>query len=314
MFIAVATAGTSFANARAYCQANFESDLASVHSAAEARIVRQACTSVQNSSGAACFIGLHDAKGDGQWSWSDNSTADWVVAQQTNSASHPEPRWAGIDALPIATAPLTWTSGRTDEPVQTFVCGDAREALHMVESHISLPPMALGGSVTVSAWVREGSPTLRGLWFSSYESAACGDTDACRQASGGSLDSHGWLAIGHGRAAGHLYVPETVFPSAMSDKFWIQAQHQWLHVSVVVSWTTVSLFSNGVLQSVGTREAPLPNILRRENTHLVDLRQWIKLRRVLPTCGYTTEACPRPKRRHCSQHQLANAASMPVCA
>ena len=155
-----------------------------------------------------------------------------------------------------------------------FVCGDAREALHMVESHISLPPMTLGRSVTVSAWVREDSATLsRGLWFSSYESAACGDTDACRQASGGSLDSHGWLAIGHTPAAsshlnnwGDLYVPETVFPTATLSNFWGQAHHQWLHVSVVVSWTTVSVYSNGELQGVGTREAPLPSILRRENT------------------------------------------------
>ena len=94
---------------------------------------------------------------------------------------------------------------------------DGKKAQSLLgDAYIKLPPMVIGGSLTVSAWVRLGESGRldwdtgwNEIWsypdppvtdaftlFSSFQSASCGNTDRCRNEVDGQ-PSNGWVAFGN---------------------------------------------------------------------------------------------------------------------
>jgi hypothetical protein len=145
-------------------------------------------------------------------------------------------------------------------------------ALRLVDdAYIQLPGAPLGGSVAISAWICVGT-----LWdgnqgitlFNSFQGTACGDSDACRNAVGDTLDRHGWLAVGNDVAArrpADLWAAGVVFDRGTATLFWEGARDKWLMVTFVVSGSSMSVYANGQLWGIGALEAPLPRMLRQNN-------------------------------------------------
>ena len=86
-----------------------------------------------------------------------------------------------------------FTLERTSAVVRSDI-GRSKAALKLVDdAYVKLPPMVLGESVSVTAWLQVGT-----LWdgaqgmtlFNSFQGTDCGDSDACRNAVGGTLERH----------------------------------------------------------------------------------------------------------------------------
>jgi hypothetical protein len=139
------------------------------------------------------------------------------------------------------------------------------------DAYVQLPPVVLGGSVAVTAWLRVG--TLWDGWdgfslFSSFQDTSCGDSDACRNAVGETFDSHGWLVVGNDMAAkrpADLWAAGIIFDKTTAALFWEGARDKWLMVTFVVSGHAMHVYIGSQLRGVGALQAPLPRMLRQNN-------------------------------------------------
>jgi hypothetical protein len=108
------------------------------------------------------------------------------------------------------------------------------------DAYIQLPEMVLGGAIAVSAWVKMGQ-----MWdgnvgitlFNSFQTTTCGDSTACRNAVGETLDQNGWFAVGNDvgikRPAGLWVAGATL--TDRSKLFWEHHTDRWMMVTVSVA-------------------------------------------------------------------------------
>jgi hypothetical protein len=104
--------------------------------------------------------------------------------------------------------------------------------------------------------------------FSSFQGTTCGDFDACRNAVGGTLDRHGWLAVGNDVAAkrpADLWAAGVIFDRDTTALFWEAARDDWLMITFVVSGQAMHVYASGQLRGVGELDVPLPRMLRQSN-------------------------------------------------
>jgi hypothetical protein len=171
--------------------------------------------------------------------------------------------WAELNGL---------TLERVITATPTYPSGESEMALRLVDdAFLQLPPMTLGSSVAISAWVSVGT-----LWdgaegvtlFNSFESTFCGDSDGCRNAVDGTTDRHGWLAIGNdigNKRPADLWTAGVDFDQVAATSFWEEARDAWLMVTIIISGQKMSVYTGGQLRGVGTLVAPLPRMLREAN-------------------------------------------------
>jgi hypothetical protein len=140
------------------------------------------------------------------------------------------------------------------------------------DAYVSLPPMVLGRSMSVSQWIKLGT-LFDGheegiVLFNSFEGPACGDSDACRNAVHNTLDRHGWFAVGNDvttRRPADLWAAGVVFDEATAALFWEAACDDWRMVTFTVRERTLHAYTSDQLQGVGKLEAPFPRMLRQSN-------------------------------------------------
>ena len=150
-------------------------------------------------------------------------------------------------------------------------------------SYVQLPTLTIGGAVAVAAWVRltatrweandirsspPGAADAGFTLFSTFQSESCGDSDACRNAAGETLNSGGWFAIGNDVAnsrAGDLWGANTIYDQGTAGALWDSAENEWMMVTVSVSEKEASAFVAGELRGVGQMVSRLPRILRHNN-------------------------------------------------
>jgi hypothetical protein len=122
------------------------------------------------------------------------------------------------------------------------------------------------GLRTESDWCDLGSESF--ALFSSFESTECGDSDACRNAANGRLDSGGWVAIGSTAAdndPSQLWIPNTVYESQSADSFWEAAEEAWMMATMIISDLSVRVYVSGVLHLIGSRTVALSRYTREGN-------------------------------------------------
>jgi hypothetical protein len=206
-----------------------------------------------------------------------------------------------------------WINGLTMEhmtwvpPTEVFKqLGGA--ALSLVnDAYVSLPPMVLGGSVSVSQWVRLGTifDGAEGITlFNSFQGTTCGDSDACRNAVGSNLDRHGWLALGNDVAAKRptdLWAAGVIFDHSTASLFWEDARNEWLMVTFVVSEQAMHVYTGGqlsgvlVLSRLYFREWCARATMSRRVTALHSSPRPVASAWPSPTSGCTTAVSPRPR-------------------
>jgi hypothetical protein len=153
------------------------------------------------------------------------------------------------------------------------------------DAHVKLPEFVLGASLAFSAWIKIGTLSSTGeevdsittgvyselegiTLFNSFQDTSCGNSDACRNAVGDTLDRNGWFALGNDVAAERptdLWAPGVVFDHATSALFWEAGRQNWFFVTFVVSDLGINVYSGGQLLGVGALEAPLPRMRRSNN-------------------------------------------------
>ena len=147
------------------------------------------------------------------------------------------------------------------------------------DNYAALPPMILGDSICVSAWVRfstqlwDASATSRRqsdddmgvALFSSFRSDECGDTDPCRNSDADELDRGGWFAVGNdveAKRPADLWTANTIYDQSTAGLFWEDARDAWMMVTVSVSGREVSVYLAGELRGEGLLTTRLPRMLR----------------------------------------------------
>jgi hypothetical protein len=138
------------------------------------------------------------------------------------------------------------------------------------DAYIQLPEMVLGGAIAVSAWVKMGQ-----MWdgnvgitlFNSFQTTTCGDSTACRNAVGETLDQNGWFAVGNDvgikRPAGLWVAGATL--TDRSKLFWEHHTDRWMMVTVSVAGRRAEVYRDGLLWTTGVLTADLPRMQRQNN-------------------------------------------------
>jgi hypothetical protein len=276
-------------DARDYCRTHYH-DLASFHSEEENALAATLCQAhsiTHGYCGTHCWIGLNDREVNRRYEWSDFTAYDYQppsyrpdsAVSVTNVMCAPSTGTAnGYGLGAWADRPQRHKSSALCERIASPVLfptsnqNGLGSALRLTDdARIELPPLTIGGSVTVQAWTQLNTfwDSTEGITiFNSFESTACGDSDACRNALGGVPDSYGWLAVGNDVAAGRpadLWAAGVVFDRTDGALFWEGAWEQWFLVTFTVSGQAMRAYGGDQLRAIGELQAPLPRMLRENN-------------------------------------------------
>jgi hypothetical protein len=259
-FVAVSAepAGHTFEQAREFCRSKY-TDLASIHNIPEMRTAAEVCGRLAegNNQSTPCYIGLH-AGSEGYWQWSDSTNTVWVEEQSLDRGSG---SWVGLAHQ------SEWHSQDMSEPAGAFICEDrARPGLDLNgDARAVLPSFTLGGpAVALSLWARLGGFNAGLAIFSSYESADCGSTPACKNAVDGRPNSNGWIGIGI-ETGRDLFIAGVEFES-LDRGFFVALSYRWALLTLSFVERAVHVYINGAVVGIGTLVADLPRMLRTENS------------------------------------------------
>jgi hypothetical protein len=196
-------------------------------------------------------------------------TSDSAAFLRHDFVASEDTLFIALEGDPVLNA---FTLEQLDGALESHTKIDEEHVVRLVDdAYFQLPQTTLGGSVAVSAWLQCGTiwdGTAGMTLFSSFQGTACGGSDACRNAVGGTLDRHGWLAVGNDVAAkrpNDLWAAGVIFDRGTSALFWEAAQDDWLMVTFTVSEQAMHVYAGGQLRGVGALEAPLPRMLRQSN-------------------------------------------------
>lgn len=157
----------------------------------------------------------------------------------------------------------------------TYETDTDRHLMLKENAHLKLPPRVLGGSMSVSVWIKLGwlfQAALDGSFtvFNSFQRPAadimeCTDKDACRNAIDNDLGEFGWVAFGNvGNGDLRLSSPNTVYPDSLADGFWAPGNDEWMMftATAVQGSRQVSIYIADELRGHGVRTAPIPRVFR----------------------------------------------------